>query len=207
MTHDFDRPYWEKHWEHAGASEAPPNPHLVRAVRDLAPGRALDAGCGIGTEAIWLAGQGWEVTGADVAGTALRTASDRARAAGVAGSVAWVETDLSTWEPRQRWDLVTTHYAHPTIPQLDFYRRLAGWVAPGGSIFIVGHLHHPVQADTDGHPPHKATAHLADITALFDDAWRFETAQEETRTLITPGGREKTLHDVVVRAARHLTMP
>ena len=51
----------------------------------------------------------------------------------------WVEADLGVWDPGTRFDLVTTHYAHPAMPQLDFYERIAGWVAPGGTLLVVGH--------------------------------------------------------------------
>jgi SAM-dependent methyltransferase len=58
VTHAFDKDYWDRHWEHdrPQAAAAPPaNPYLVREASDLGPGTALDAGCGEGAEAIWLA--------------------------------------------------------------------------------------------------------------------------------------------------------
>ncbi|MCT1864292.1 class I SAM-dependent methyltransferase [Dietzia cinnamea] len=155
MAHEFDRRYWDRVWsgaEDAGSAgdavrasamaTSPPNPHLVREIAGLSPGAALEAGCGAGAEALWLASSGWRVTGVDLAAGALEVAARRAEAAGLADRVTWLEADLSVWEPGGRFDLVTTHYAHPSIPQLDFYERLAGWVAPGGTLFIVGHLHH-----------------------------------------------------------------
>ena len=134
MTHPFDKEYWDQIWQGdraASMAASQPNPHLVREVGDLAPGTALDAGCGAGAEAIWLATRGWQVTAADIATEALAHAAERAAASGVAGRVQWVEADLSTWEPGARYDLVTTHYAHPAMPQLEFYDRIASWVAPG----------------------------------------------------------------------------
>jgi hypothetical protein len=53
--------------------------------------------------------------------------------------VHWVEADLSTWQPDARYDLVTTHYAHPAMPQLD-------WDAPAGTLLIVDHLHNQDRA-------------------------------------------------------------
>jgi hypothetical protein len=82
---------------------------------------------------------------------------------GAAERVDWTRADLGVWEPGTRFDLVTTHYAHPAMPQLDFYDRIAGPVAPGGTPLIVGHLRTHV-ADGHGHhdgPPAEATATAA----------------------------------------------
>jgi SAM-dependent methyltransferase len=214
MTHSFDSEYWDQIWQGeraASMATGQANPHLIQEVSDLAPGTALDAGCGAGAEAIWLATRGWQVTAADIATAALAHASERA-AGGVAGQVQWVQADLSTWQPDVQFDLVTTHYAHPSIPQLEFYDRLASWVAPAGTLLIVGHLHHHA-AEGDGHghasepgdgPPASASATAAAITARLDPTkWRVVTAREAHRTLSGHGGREVTLHDVVVRATRH----
>src|SRR5512134_2885636 len=45
---------------------------LVRAARDLAPGRALDLACGAGRNAVWLVRRGWEVVAIDGAAEAVR---------------------------------------------------------------------------------------------------------------------------------------
>ncbi|GAA2015796.1 class I SAM-dependent methyltransferase [Nakamurella flavida] len=200
----FDKPYWEEHWDRpATAGQAPVNPHLVRETATLTPGTALDAGCGVGTEARWLAGQGWQVTGADISGAALAAARDHAGADDPGDRPTWIEVDLGIWEPRERWDLVVSHYAHPAIPQLDFHRRLAGWVAPGGTLLIVGHRHGPGghgQEHHGDHPPAEATATTDGITALLAGGqWRIDTAREVDRVL---PGHGRTLQDVVVRATR-----
>jgi hypothetical protein len=41
-----------------------------------------------------------------------------------------MEADLTTWEPDGQFDLVVTTFAHPAMPQLAFYERIAEWVAP-----------------------------------------------------------------------------
>ncbi|RZU53953.1 methyltransferase family protein [Krasilnikovia cinnamomea] len=220
MRHGFDKDYWDQHWHQAHdersgavADGEPPNPYLVQATGDLVPGTALDAGCGTGAEAIWLASRGWRVVAADISAEALaRAAQCATRASGVSEPVRWVEADLTVWEPGTRFDLVTTHYAHPAMPQLAFYERIAGWVAPGGTLLIVGHLHtpeaagHPHASDAAGHghhPPAEASVTLADITAGLDPArWEITTAEQQLRTVARPGGRTVDLHDVVVRAAR-----
>lgn len=45
--------------------------------------RALEIGCGTGTNSVWLAQQGFDVTGVDVAPLAVERAEQRAEAAGV----------------------------------------------------------------------------------------------------------------------------
>lgn len=213
MTHSFDQDYWKEIWHGGGGramGSAEPNPHLIDEVSDLTPGTALDAGCGAGAEATWLAERGWQVTAADIAGPALEIAAERALVSGVADRVRWVQADLSTWEPEEQYDLVTTHYAHPAMPQLEFYDRISSWVAPGGTLFIVGHLHQHAHgaAQEHGHghtagPPAEASVTAADITTRLDpDVWRIVTARETERTMNGPGGRATAVHDVVVRATR-----
>ncbi|MEV1000976.1 class I SAM-dependent methyltransferase [Nonomuraea sp. NPDC050202] len=171
MTHAFDKDYWEQHWHGGEASMGghPPNPYLAPETAGLAPGTALDAGCGSGAEAIWLAERGWHVTAADISSHALAAAARRPTSGDATGRLHWVRADLTTWRPDAPFDLVMTHYAHPAMPQLDFYDRIAGWVAPGGTLLIVGHLHtHDAPDPTPGpdgptaghaHTPGAATGH------------------------------------------------
>jgi 2-polyprenyl-3-methyl-5-hydroxy-6-metoxy-1,4-benzoquinol methylase len=193
----FGKDYWDQHWQQRadGAPTAmernPPNPYLVNATSNLTPGTALDAGCGAGAEAIWLASQGWQVTAADISRDALDKAVHRA--AGISNPVNWLETDLTVWTPDTQYDLVTTHYAHPSIPQLVFYQRISTWVAPGGTLLIVGHLHGQHEH------PEEATATVADIKVGLDDTrWQIVAAEERAR----PHGHGRELHDVVVQAIR-----
>lgn len=232
MSHDFDGEYWDRVWsEGPGAAMAatPPNPHLLREVSGLAPGTALEAGCGAGTEALWLASRRWQVTAVDLAAEPLEIAARRAEESGRADKMSWLRADLSDWTPTTHFDLVTTHYAHPTIPQLDFYERLAGWVAPGGTLLIVGHLRHGghghdqerqhehghghghkhgqerqyEHGHAGGPTAESASVTAADITArLAPGEWAIETAEESHRDMTGPGGRVVTVHDVVVRASR-----
>lgn len=203
---EFDKEYWEDHWSPSAAAAGqhfPVNPYLSAETMHLPVGTALDAGCGTGTEALWLAQQKWQVTGVDIATAALSTARARAAHASLAAPIEWVEADLSRWEPERRWDLVVTAYAHAHIGQLALYQRLASWVAPGGTVLIVGHLHvHHHDNHSGQEHPDDATATLADVTSLFPRSeWRIDAAYENTR-VVRPCGHAIQLRDMIVRARR-----
>jgi len=60
--------------------EAPPH-LLVRLVKEgmIKPCKAIDLGCGTGNYAIYLAEQGFDVTGVDSSATAIQIAAEKAR--------------------------------------------------------------------------------------------------------------------------------
>jgi cyclopropane fatty-acyl-phospholipid synthase-like methyltransferase len=82
--------------------DGPPRPELVTLVErgaltpaHLAPGRAIDLGCGTGSAAIYLAQHGFQSTGIDFSSIALRTALKRATELGMDRQVRFVEGDLT----------------------------------------------------------------------------------------------------------------
>lgn len=58
-------------------------PELVAFVEKNPAGKALDLGCGTGTNSIYLVQHGWDVTGIDFTPRAIAMAKDKARTAGV----------------------------------------------------------------------------------------------------------------------------
>ena len=58
-------------------------PELEEFVQNHPPGRALDLGCGSGTNVIYLAQHGWQATGVDFVRKAIRHARLKAGQAGV----------------------------------------------------------------------------------------------------------------------------
>jgi SAM-dependent methyltransferase len=61
-------------------------PELIEVVEGseaLPPGRALDLGCGTGTNSIYMGRHGWEVTGVDFVGRPIAQARRKAAGAGV----------------------------------------------------------------------------------------------------------------------------
>ena len=63
-----------------------PGRMVVRAAAAMAPGRALDLGCGDGKNLVYLRSLGWWVDGVDVSALAIEAAERRIAASGVPGS-------------------------------------------------------------------------------------------------------------------------
>lgn len=220
MSEEFDEHYWEEHYRaggqggaeggHGGLDTAamPPNPYLVAAAADLAPGRALDAGCGEGAEARWLAARGWRVRAVDISATALDRARERAQAgdAEAAQRIEWVCADVTARPPAaEAFDLVCSHYVHPAEGPDALVKALAAAVAPGGTLVIVGHdPADPKHAD-------RADAYITpeQVGAGLDpEVWEITTAESRTRPV--PGqhggdhghGHGTMLHDAVLAARK-----
>ena len=60
-----------------------PSTELRQVVAGIKPCRAIEFGCGRGTNAVWLARQGFDVTAVDLSRRAIHGARQRAAAAGV----------------------------------------------------------------------------------------------------------------------------
>ena len=204
----FDRDFWDQRWAQAlrehpeKVASRPPNAHLLAETRTFRPGLALDAGCGHGSEAIWLATSGWRVTAVDFSATALEHGRSTARAAGgdVAARIEWVEGDLDTWAPSARhFDLVSCLYVHVAGSVGAMVRRLGAGVAPGGTLFLVGHR--PVDPATG--VPTAAAGQVqvsvdAAVDALDPREWQIVVAEERSRAAAGTGV------DAVVRAIRRI---
>lgn len=205
-TPTWDHDFWERLWsktlrEHPDrVASRPPNAHLVAELAALPPGKALDAGCGHGAETLWLAARGWAVTAVDFSPAALAHARSTAEALGpeVAGRVDWVEGDLGTWEPPpDRFDLVVCLYVHAAGSVVERVRRLASGVAPGGTLFLVGHR--PIDPVT-GAPTAAAGQTQVSVedalAALAPSGWEWSVAEDRPRSQAGSGV------DAVLRARR-----
>jgi SAM-dependent methyltransferase len=199
----FGARWWERHYQELDpTATGRVSPYLTDCLDHAAPGTALDAGCGTGADASWLAAQGWDVTAVDVSATAI----DRARvlAAGsppdVPARITWVVADLTDWDPAQRFDLVISQYVHPDQPFDRFVQRLGDLVADGGQLLIVGHEH--ADALSSAGAPRDASINAATTAEVLDrDQWTVETAGTRSRDVAHEGGTVR-LVDTIVRARK-----
>ncbi|MEO6502736.1 MAG: bifunctional NAD(P)/FAD-dependent oxidoreductase/class I SAM-dependent methyltransferase [Jatrophihabitantaceae bacterium] len=204
----WDQAFWDDRYRSkASLWSHEPNRHLVGEASELSPGTALDAGCGEGADAIWLAGQGWQVTAVDLSSVALERAVANAAAAGeqVAGRIDWQHVDLAGWDPgHDRFDLVTSQYLHlPPGQREALVQRLAAAVRPGGSLLIAAH--HPSDLHTTIRRPKRPELYFTgdEIAAMLDPAlWQIVTNAAPERVVTDHEGGSVTIRDTVFRARR-----
>ncbi len=166
------------------------NPQLVALASSLTPGTALDVGCGEGGDVIWLARQGWRVTGADFSAEGLRRAERHADAANVGDQLDWWQVDARTFDAGGRqWDLVTTHYLHPPDGgMVAVTARLATAVAPGGHLLVVGHAPSPVFTQlTESH--RRAMFSASDLVSAVPEGFDVVAAEDRPRSVVRDGVR------------------
>jgi SAM-dependent methyltransferase len=104
--------------------------------------RAVVVGCGLGADAEHLATRGFDTTGFDVSGTAVRVARERHPGSPVHYRVADLLALPDEWS--RAFDLVVevfTLQALPDPPRADAMRAVAGLVAPGGTLLAVAYRH------------------------------------------------------------------
>jgi 2-polyprenyl-3-methyl-5-hydroxy-6-metoxy-1,4-benzoquinol methylase len=164
--------FWEDFYGRERRWSGKPNASLVEVAAELEPGTALDVGCGEGGDAIWLASQGWQVTGTDISQTALDVAARHAAEAGV--TVTWERHDLSVSQPAGPFDLVTTSFLHSKVelPRGRILRAAAEAVAPGGTLLVVGHAPSVEHRHADLPGLDEVIAELA----LPDERWQLVTS-------------------------------
>lgn len=179
---------------------------LADIAGSLAPGRALDLGCGEGADVIWLSQHGWDATGVDISPTAIRRAAAAAEEADLgAGRARFLAADLAA-VPAGAYDLVTASFLHSPVdlPRGDILRQAAARVAAGGHLLITSHAAFPPWADAPHGHEHHFLSPQEELAQLDLDAgeWDVVTAETRTREVATPGGEPATLDDVVVLAHR-----
>ena len=181
------------------------NTQLVAEAADLAPGTALDVGCGEGADAIWLAERGWQVTAVDFARTALERGRAHAETVGAefAGRISWVYADVTADLPGDRFDLVSAQFMHqPPEPRQRLFAGLAAAVAPGGTLLVVGHDFSDVAAGAHRPDMPERFFTAAEVAESLDDGWEIVVAEARPRPAHVHEGEDITVHDAVVRARR-----
>ena len=162
------------------------------AVADLIGPRVLDAGCGTGDIAIWLAGRGHAVTGIDFLGGPIAEARAKAVAAGVEAN--FLEMDaLAIGEIPERFDAVTDcglFHTFDDARRSAYVESLAKLLEPGARLFLLCFS----PAEPGEHGPRRVSEE--ELRAAFSAGWeveaihpaRFEVVEGIPGAEFTPGG-------------------
>lgn len=155
------QPDWNERYQTAETpwDTGKPDDHLVAFIRSgaIRQGRALDVGCGTGTNAIWLAGQGFSVFGADLAPLAIEKA--RAKLAEAKLDCHFEQLDfLNDKLAEGHFDFVFDrgcfHVFDDVGDRERFAERVASLLAPGGRwLSLIGSTEGP---ERDWGPPRRS---------------------------------------------------
>jgi SAM-dependent methyltransferase len=114
-----------------------PSPVLERYVESFPDGRALDLATGTGRNAVFLAGEGYEVDALDRSREGLRIARENAVANGVENRTNWIRADATEYEyPESTYDLVTISFYRA----VDRFPDVKAALTDGGILFVQHHL-------------------------------------------------------------------
>ncbi|MEJ2598305.1 MAG: class I SAM-dependent methyltransferase [Anaerolineales bacterium] len=126
--------YWRKPPWDTGISP----PELIAFIENHPPGRALDLGCGTGTNVITLSKAGWQAVGVDFVGKAIRKARRKAHQAGIQASF-YVDDVTRLENINGRFDLILDigcfHSLHPDN-RSTYLRNLERLLAPNGTYLL-----------------------------------------------------------------------
>ncbi len=210
---DLRRRERNAHWEERYAADerfwsGRVNATFAAVAETLAPGAALEVGCGEGADAVWLAERGWRVTALDVSETAVRRGAEAARARGLEEErIRFVAADGVDALPEGGFDLVASSFLHswePDFPRIALLRASAERVAPGGALLVISHAAPPPWSRE---LPHDLPAMLSpteelSLLGLDPDEWTPELVEIRPRAATSPDGEPALLDDGVLLLRR-----
>lgn len=115
-------------------------PEVVEFIQSHPAGRALDIGCGAGTNVITLAGAGWQVAGFDFAPRAIRIAKRKIKQAGVRADL-FTDDATRMRNVNGQFDLaLDIGCFHGVTKKAEYLTQLKRILAPGGFWLLYGFL-------------------------------------------------------------------
>lgn len=154
--------------------ELPP-PEVINLLDRVAPGRALDLGCGYGRAAIMMARRGWQVDAIDFVPQAIAGATVRVQAAGVANHIHFYTASVADLAFLDKpYDLaldVGCMHALTDAERLAYRDELCRLLRPGAHYLLFVHVSDP-DVETEARGLSETT-----IGALFGQAFSLERVE------------------------------
>jgi ubiquinone/menaquinone biosynthesis C-methylase UbiE len=156
-------------------------PELLQFIETHPPGRAIDLGCGTGTNVITLAQAGWSVTGVDFASRAIALGRRKLRAANVQAKLRVGDaTRLDGIEGL--FDLaLDIGCFHNVADRGAYLRELDRLLAPGGFWLMYGFVRTAASLDGPGTKFGLGEADLELICAHLTPVWRQDGVDQGER--------------------------
>ena len=165
--------------------------HLVTTLdaHGITGGKGLEIGCGTGTNSVWLAERGFEVTAVDVAAEAIEAARAKARARGVAERCSFFVLDFLEQAPEGApFDLVfdrgVLHVFDEAADQARFAERIAAVLGEDGLwLSVIGSTEGP---ERDHGPPRRSMRDIANAIEPHLEIISLRGAQLDANTPTPP---------------------
>jgi len=143
------------------------------AAADRITGRVLDAGCGTGDTALFLAGRGCQITGMDFLDEPIRRAQRKAAERGVSATFL-VKDAMTLKDWSDRFDNVVDSglfHVFSDDDRLRYVKGLATVLKPGGRLFLL--------CFSDEEPGDEGPRRVSkkEMHAAFADGWRVESIE------------------------------
>ena len=151
----------------------PPEVRAYVEQSSVRPGRAVDLGCGTGTNVVYLARRGWDAVGVDFSARAIAVARRRARDANVGARARFEVADVTRLpEFGSQFDLaldIGCLHSIPRVRRFDYARGLAARLAPGAVYLLYAFC-----------PPQRFGIARDEVTSLFAGDMALESFEQGT---------------------------
>jgi len=129
---------WDERFREGAYPTNPAPSSVLRGYVDAFPeGPALDVATGTGRNAVFLAGQGYDVEAVDQSREGLAITRENAAREGTADRLRLVQADVPSFEfPEDRYAVVTVSFYRA----VDRFPDITDALAPGGYLFVEHHL-------------------------------------------------------------------